>query len=253
VTSIRFVPWKVRYAARSVNTWRLLAEDRLRACRSPSKRAERARGDGPKVSIAIPTLCSGAQEGRLESLRVLLTKYLPRQSHDNFEAMVVCDGRNERVEGLVAAIADPRIRVETTERTALWGHPQTRRGIEIASGELFVRLNDDNRPYRHYLESLVNAFDRDVDVSYARVLVGGDARKAYGDVLPRSFVLPNDAAATLRHANVDCMCYMVRTALAKRHVAEWSDAYAADWWFLDALLRAGARPRFVDRIVGEKR
>jgi hypothetical protein len=49
------------------------------------------------------------------------------------------------------------------------------------------------------------------------------------------------------------MCYMVRTTLAKRHVTDWSDAYSADWWFLKALLAVGAKPRFVDRIVGEKR
>jgi cellulose synthase/poly-beta-1,6-N-acetylglucosamine synthase-like glycosyltransferase len=249
----RFVPWKVRYAARSVNTWRLLAEDRMRALRRQSEGAPRASRDGPKVSIAIPTLCAGAHEGRLESLRTLLAQYLPRQSHENYEAIVICDGRNERVEALAARIADPRIRVETTERTARWGQPQTRRGIQLARGEFFLRLNDDNRPYRHYLASLLSGFEDSVDISYARVLFGGEARNAYGDVLPRSFILPNDDAATLRHGNVDCMCYMVRTSLAKRHVADWSDAHAADWWFLNALLRAGARPRFVERIVGEKR
>jgi hypothetical protein len=205
------------------------------------------------VSIVIPTLCADAQEERLESLGELLARYLPAQFHENYEAIVVCDGHNKHVEALVAEIADPRIRVESTERTARWGHPQTRRGIELARGELFLRLNDDNRPYRHYLASLVSGFNEGIDISYARVLVCNGAREAYGSVLPRSFILPNDVAATLRHANIDCMCYMVRSTLAKRHIADWPDAYAADWWFLDALLRAGARPRFVERIVGEKR
>ena len=142
--------------------------------------------------------------------------------------------------------------LETPQTLGLWGHPQTRAGIELGTGKFFVRMNDDNKPYAHYLESLIGAFDEATGIVYARVLFKGDARYAYADFLQRSFLIPADPAGTLANGNIDCMCYAVRMDVAKQYAQSWGDMYAADWRFIQGMLAGGVRAKFVDTLVGEK-
>ena len=53
------------------------------------------------VSLVVPTLCKGYHAHRIASLRALLEKYLPDQSYEHYEALVVSDGPNAAVEDLV--------------------------------------------------------------------------------------------------------------------------------------------------------
>ncbi|HZP85517.1 MAG TPA: glycosyltransferase family A protein [Burkholderiales bacterium] len=209
--------------------------------------------EAAKVSIVIPTLCQGRHLSHLGTLWRLLHEYLPQQTHSNYEAMVYCDGPNSAVDDLVKRLDDSRVTILHTDvTTGLWGHPQTRAAIRLASGEFFVRMNDDNRPYPHYLRSLVDAFEPDVGLAYARVMFKGDARHAYADFLRDSFLIPGDGSGRLANGNIDCMCYAVRTHVAQRHVEAWSDAYAADWRFVETLLAHGVKTRFIDTLIGEK-
>ena len=109
------------------------------------------------VSILIPTLAKGAHAGRLAPLKALLGQHLPTQSHQDYEAIVYCDGRNNDVERMIAGLADLRIRVYWTADTdnSAWGHPQTRRGIDVARGDYFVRINDDSGCIRTQLIQLI--------------------------------------------------------------------------------------------------
>lgn len=206
-----------------------------------------------KVSVIIPTLSKGVQLNHLPMLRQLLAVYLPRQTHGNYEAIVYCDGRNEQVFELITGLNDPRIRVFETERTlAAYGHPQTRMGVAISTGDYFVRLNDDNRPGPEFLEHLLAGQDDAHLISYGRVIFCGDARKAHAASLQRSFVIPGDRPGRLAMGNIDCMNYMVRMDMARKFIDHWDDSYAADWNFLDALIRSGVKAKFVDRILGDK-
>lgn len=208
-----------------------------------------------KITILIPTYARGAQADHFDSLCRLLSEYLPNQTFQNFEVLVYCDGRNPLVHDFVKSLQDDRIRYfETKETLARWGHPQTRLGIKMATGDFFVRMNDDNIPYKHYLATLISGFyDESIDITYARVKFGGDARKAYWAYLKKSFLIPGDKIGALQNGNIDCMCYMLKTATARSFVDSWLDSRAADWWFIDTCINKGIKFRFIDRIVGIKR
>ena len=224
-------------------------------------------GAPPLVSIVIPTLCAGPHAGRLAGLERLLSRDLPAQTHRAYEALVVCDGPNPAVARMIAHLGDRRIGYHATAtRSGRWGHPATRMGLQIATGAFFVRMNDDNRPFPDYLASLLSGFaagstpdasdasEVPIDVSYARVVFGNEARRFWEPYFRHrwSYVLPSDRKAHLHSDNIDCMNVMVRMAAAKAHRDAWDDAIDADWHFLEAVLREGHGAAFVDRLVGRK-
>jgi hypothetical protein len=253
------LPWRlqntIRYAYRSAATLAWLGVVGLsKYFRGEVKTCCHAESDNrDKVTILIPTLCMGSQVGHLETLHRLLNEFLPMQTHKNYQAIVYCDGPNQAIADLVDAIQDPRIKLVTTSQTlALWGHPQTRSGISMAEGAYFVRMNDDNRPFPHFLETLMRGLSGEVGFAYARVIFKGDARNAYDKLLKTSYLIPQDRKGMLRIGNIDCMCFMVRTEIAKRFVSCWTDDYAADWQFIESMIDSGITGNFVDRIIGEK-
>jgi Glycosyl transferase family 2 len=250
-------PWKVRSLCndlyRSVATVGIQVRDRMVDYRGGSQGVA-STTQGKLVSILIPTLARGRHAGRLATLKALLADHLPTQTHQHYEAIVYCDGRNDAVEHLVAGLDDARIRVYWTADAAAsaWGHPQTRLGIDVALGDYFVRVNDDNRPYPGYLRTLMEGFSEDTGISYARVVFKGEARRAYSYLLRGSYVIPRDHAGVLKNGNIDCLCYMVRMDLARRYRDHWGDMYAADWRFLEAMLADGVKANYVNRCVADK-
>jgi glycosyltransferase involved in cell wall biosynthesis len=211
--------------------------------------------DPPLVSIVIPTLCAGPHADRLPTLRRLVARDLPAQTHGNYEALVVCDGHNPTVRDMIATLSDPRVSYHATQtRTGLWGHPATRLGIDYARGEYFVRMNDDNRPYCDYLASLLTGFAHGIDVTYARVVFANEARRYWEPYFRHawSYVLPSDRMAHLHSDNIDCMNVMVRMQAAKAHSNGWDDVIDADWHFLDSVLGQTRRAGFVNRLIGQK-
>jgi len=198
-------------------------------------------------------LSQGRQADHLPKLMELLSDYLPVQTHSNYEAIVYCDGPNPIVEEMVRSLKDSRIKVLFTDMTlAKWGHPQTRLGIGAASGDYFLRLNDDNRPYRDYLQTLLGTFEQGLGIVYGRVIFKGEARRVHDSSLKNSFVIPGDREGVLKIQNIDCMNYMVKMNFAKKYVEHWNDSFAADWSFIEAMLKDGVKARFVDRIIGDK-
>lgn len=221
------------------------------------------------VSVIIPAvgesnLSNSQQEYYFSVLKKLVYDYLPNQTYKNYEAIVYCDGPNKKVQYLCACLNDPRIKVYVLEKeTNLFGHPQTRQGIMIAKGDFFVRMNCDNHPYSEYLETLLNGFEEDIGVVYARTIFKGKARQfhkmdfvknKFGGVSNdfKAFLLPRDKYGILKCTNIDCMNYMVRMDLAKKYVNSWDDRFAADWFFIASLLENGVKAKFIDRLIGDK-
>lgn len=207
------------------------------------------------VSIVIPTLCAGPHVHRIYALERLLRRDLPAQSHTNYEALVISDGHNLDVAALVNALGDSRVRYAATEaRTGFWGHPATRLGLDMARGDYFVRMNDDNRPYHDFLANLLSGFCDDVEVTYARVVFANEARRFWAPYFADrwSYILPSDHMDHLHSDNIDCMNVMVSIGAAKARADAWNDAIDADWRFLEAVLNGGAKCAFVDRLIGQK-
>ena len=244
-----FIKYASSYAVLTLNTYVYQLWDLAR-----SLFRERSRGEMTgEISIVVPTLCRGEQADHLPKLKKLLAEYLPKQSYKNYEAIVFCDGRNERVEAMVASLKDNRIKVCFTEKAeGKWGHPRTRLGIARATGEYFVRMNDDNKPYEHYLETLLSGFDNEAGITYGRVVFRGTARMYHRRSFKSFFIIPGDKAGVLRVANIDCMNYMVKMDLAKKYVDRWNDEFCADWSFLEGIVAHGHRAKFIDEIIGEK-
>ena len=251
------LPWRVRSLCndlyRSIATLGIQAHRGLANYRHGHKVDERA-AHRRLVSILIPTLARGRHAGRVATLHELLGRHLPAQTYQDYEAIVYCDGRNQEVERMIAELDDSRIRVYSTADAAesAWGHPQTRLGIDVARGDYFVRINDDNRPYPEYLRTLVEGFSGNTGIAYGRVVFKGDARKAYSYLLRGSYVIPRDRLGVLANGNIDCLCYMVRMDLARRYRDCWGNMYAADWRFLEAMLADGVKANFVNRLIADK-
>lgn len=208
-----------------------------------------------KISLIIPTLSKGKQSDHFPKLKKLLSEYLPKQTYKNYEANVWCDGPNEKVEKMVMSLHDERIKVYSSKETiGLWGMPQTRQGIEMAEGDFFVRMNDDNIPYKNYLQTLIEGFEEGVGIVYGRVIFRGEARRRWGFVFKEanSFILPKDKEGTLCMGNIDCMNYMVRMDLAKSFVNNWINKEVADWNFIETLLKNNVKAVFINKIIGEK-
>lgn len=165
----------------------------------------------------------------------------------------ILNSMNEMLERMVNCLNDNRVKVLSSEKTlGKWGHPQTRAGITLGEGDYFVRMNDDNKPYPWYLETLLVEFSKEVDVTYGRVNFTDRARKDHGPSLRSSYLIPQDTAGRLAFTNIDCMNYMVRMKIAKKYSNSWDDTFGADWAFVAALIKNGCKFKFVDRIIGEK-
>lgn len=246
---IRRIRSIAKYFIRSLNTFRYQARDIFLQNESLKKPGI----NSAKISIIIPTLSKDSQADHLPKLKQLLSEYLPNQEYNNYEALVYCDGFNPLVEKMVAILGDNRIKVYATDCTiGKLGHPQTRMGIAIASGDFFVRMNDDNKPYKNYLHTLISSFDEESGITYGRIIYKGEAKKAHNGSLKYSYVIPGDKKGLLKRGNVDCMNYMIKMDVAKKYMDYWHDDYAADWHFLEALLNNDIKAKFIDRIIGEK-
>ncbi len=228
-----------------------------------SKTSSGPKGADRLISTIIPMVGEGDLNRRyFPSLQEMLRTYLPRQDHKKYEVLVYCDGPNDTVRQYIDGLGDKRIKYFALERQAgRWGNPQTREGIKAATGDFFVRMNCDNRPYSDYFSALLGGFYQapDVGVTYGRVVFKGVARREHEGAFTKpdnelwAFMLPKDRSGALRLMNIDCMNYMTRMDLAKRFVNEWDDTRDADWMFLEGLLKNETKTKFIDRLIGEKR
>ena len=222
-------------------------------------------GSQPLVELIIPfpaegRLSADRHDYYFRNLRKMILEYLPNQTYINFLATVYCDGENSLVENLLETRSDQRFRYKATDgNDSNWGHVQTRKGIEESEAEFVVRMNCDNEPFSDFLEILVQGAATGADLIYARVIYRGVAAREHFPTFSDypnelgAFVLPKDRKGSLEFRNIDCMNYMVRSAAAKKHASCWGNNYAADWQFIEEVVKSGGTPHFIDRIIGYKR
>jgi glycosyltransferase involved in cell wall biosynthesis len=105
------------------------------------------RGDGPKVSVVIPT--SGRPELVLEAARSVLG-----QRVSELEVLVVLDGRDDRTAVALSKIGDPRLRIITLD-PARGGNAARNAGVRGAAAPLVALLDDDDTWGPQHLDVLL--------------------------------------------------------------------------------------------------
>ena len=105
------------------------------------------RGDGPKVSVVIPT--SGRPELVLEAARSVLG-----QRVSELEVLVVLDGRDDRTAVALSKIGDPRLRIITLD-PARGGNAARNAGVRAATAPLVALLDDDDTWGSQHLDVLL--------------------------------------------------------------------------------------------------
>ena len=111
----------------------------------------------PLISVVLP-VWNGARwlTEAIDSIR--------RQTHDNFELIVVDDGSTDGSADIIEASArsDRRIRIFHQERNGLVA--ALNRGLSEAQGQLIARLDADDRAHLQRLKKQTEYLDRHLDV-----------------------------------------------------------------------------------------
>jgi glycosyltransferase involved in cell wall biosynthesis len=169
--------------------------------------------------------------------------YVRAQTYQNWEQIIVSDGRDDRVSALVAEVGDPRIRSSHTLRFSTVGNYQKNYGLKFATGEFVLYFDDDNVIYPHCLETMVRGFTS-ADIGYVICPIRyGDTRR--GD---RNVVVVKDPKPGFRHREIDQLNYMIRRRLIER---AWGIRMhgAGDFLLIHKIARM-SRGTYLDEIIG---
>lgn len=114
----------------------------------------RARSDGPKVSLIVPTMC------RSPHVLKCLTAVLERTSYENFEMVIIITQSGDldaaQLKILEPLRADPRTRLILLDRPSFNYSDTNNHAIEKTEGELVCLLNDDVEPINgDWLERMI--------------------------------------------------------------------------------------------------
>ena len=153
---------------------------------------------------------------------------MQRQRYENWELVAVTDGPNAAAAGLVAELAESRIRlIETEERLGRWGHPYRQRGLDACRGDFIGMSNDDNYYVPGYIEQMLNALDN-ADIALCQTL-------------------HSNAGWRVDPVGIDLGCWIARASLV-RQVPWQGQEYTSDRDYIQALVeRAEGRVAAVER------
>ncbi|HVU73375.1 MAG TPA: glycosyltransferase [Mycobacteriales bacterium] len=104
------------------------------------------------VSVIMPT------HDRASHVRQAIASVLA-QEHQHFELIVIDDASSDDTPAVLAAVDDPRLRVVRLEAN-VGGAAARNRGLDVASGDIVVYLDDDNLMARGWLRAVTWAFER---------------------------------------------------------------------------------------------
>lgn len=166
--------------------------------RLPERLAECRRGPEYEAAYAATPLVSVtvATYNRADLLCERALASLRRQSYENWEALVVGDCCTDDTEERIRALGDDRIRFENLpfrgpypddprEALLVYGGPPAKRALELAGGDWFAQLDDDDEWDDDHLEVLLDEARR----TRAEVVYGKwrqrDARN--GKLIAREF------------------------------------------------------------------
>jgi glycosyltransferase involved in cell wall biosynthesis len=175
-----------------------------------------------------------------------------RQSYPNWEAIVVCDGREDTTAARVASLGDPRIRCfqrprngpYPTEARARWQvagvHPFNE-GFALARGAWIAPIDQDDEWTDDHLQVLISAARQtraEVVYGVGRVIVSGDGETYFGSWPPALGDFGFQTA--IHHASLTTFLYDANAHLADE---------PADWNLARRMLEAGVRFEFVEQVV----
>jgi glycosyltransferase involved in cell wall biosynthesis len=220
------------------------AAEVMRARRDPSY--DDAYATEPLISVRI-----GAYRGG-EALMNRAIASVRRQSYENWEAIIVCDGREPETAKAIAALEDPRLRCVQRPRNGPYPEDAVRRwkvagshpfnqGVALARGAWIAPLDQDDEWSDGHLEVLLaSARESRAEVVYgvAKVDLGDEGETWFGGWPPRlaDFIFQ----AAIYHAGLSALLYDVNS-----HVVD----EPADWNLARRMLEAGVAFEFIDRLV----
>lgn len=115
----------------------------------------------PAISIVTATF------NRSNVLRHSISTVL-RQSHTDWELIVVSDGCTDDTATVVASFADPRIRFVHLDRNHGEQSAPNNEGVRHATGRLLAFLNHDDLWFSDHLATLIDALESgDADLAYS--------------------------------------------------------------------------------------
>jgi glycosyltransferase involved in cell wall biosynthesis len=205
-----------------------------------------AYAEGALVSVRIGAYRGGDHlfERALASVRA--------QSYENWEAIVVADGRDEETARRIAALDDPRIRYSERPRNGPYPRVDADRwmvagthpfnlGAALARGAWIAPLDQDDEWLPDHLEVLMDAARAtraEVAFGVGRVLLGDGGETYFGAWPPELGDFGFQTA--IYHAGLVSRLYDVNSYL----VGE-----PADWNLARRMLEAGVSFEFVERVV----
>lgn len=220
------------------------ATELLSARRDPSY--ETAYGTEPLITVRIGTF----QDDEMLFDRALSS--VRRQTYTNWEAIVVCDGRQPSTDEGIASIGDSRIRcvqrprngpypVDPHARWLVAGSHPFNEAHALAAGSWIAPIDQDDEWEDDHLESLLaTAQDGRAEVAFgvARAIVPPDGETYFGAWPPSLGDFGFQTA--IYHAGLTAFLYDANTYLTGE---------PTDWNLARRMLEAGVRFDFLDRIV----
>lgn len=220
------------------------AAEVFRARRDPSY--EDAYATEPLVSVRI---------GSYRDIEALVGRAIAsvrRQSYENWEAIIVCDGREPEAVEAIEALGDSRLRCVERPRNGPYPEDPVRRwkvagshpfnqGVALARGAWIAPLDQDDEWADDHLEVLLAAArESRAEVVYgvSKVDLGDEGETWFGGWPPRLADFIYQAA--IYHSGLSTFLYDVNSHL----VGE-----PADWNLARRMLEAGVAFEFVDRLV----
>lgn len=220
------------------------AAEVLRARRDPAY-AE-AYGEEPLVSVRL-----GAYHGG-DTLFERALASVQAQSYRNWEAIVVCDGRDEETAARVAALGDARLRCvqrprngpypeEPEKRWRVAGCHPFNQAVALARGAWIAPIDQDDEWTPDHLELLLaaaRASGAELVYGVGRVDLGGEGETWFGSWPPRLGDFGFQTA--IYHAGLAALLYDVNSHLLGE---------PADWNLARRMLEAGVQFESLDRVV----
>lgn len=220
------------------------AADLLRARRDPAY--DSAYEGDPLVTVRI-----GAYKG-VETLFERALDSVLRQTYSNWEAIIVCDGRDDETASRVAALGDERVICvqrprngpypsEAVPRWQVAGSHPFNHGVALANGAWIAPIDQDDEWTESHLAVLVRHAQTtraELVFGATRVLVGDDAETFFGKWPPALADFGFQGA--IYHGGLSFFTYDVNSHLLNE---------PADWNLARRMLEAGVCAEFVDQIV----
>jgi glycosyltransferase involved in cell wall biosynthesis len=220
------------------------AAEVLRARRDPSY-GEAYRGE-PLVTVRI-----GAYHGG-DLLFERALGSVGRQTYANWEAIVVCDGRDEETAERIAALGDARVKCvqrprngpypsRTFRRWQVAGTHPFNQAVALASGAWIAPIDQDDEWTDDHLEALLgSAMQTGAEVVYgvSRVVLDDGSETYFGSWPPKLGDFGFQTA--IYHAGLAALLYDANSYLVDE---------PADWNLARRMIEAGVCFEFVERVV----